>query len=181
MLLLCFHSKLTPEPDTGWEPLARTIAALGETRVRISKRGRCAISTEENKTVVRRGLTAWVTFDEGTFVECTDPNWRDYDGAGNAVDNLEKALADLRRHRVAFPDQRIEIHQILGEGDLVSSFVTVMATHTGRYFDVEPTGREVRLHFLAIHRVVDGQVLESRTMSDSPGFYHQVAGRPPPG
>jgi predicted ester cyclase len=86
----------------------------------------------------------------------------------------------MRRHRVAFPDQRIEIHQIFGEGDFVSTFVTVTATHTGRYFDVEPTGREVRFHFLAIHRVFDGQVIESRTMSDSPGWYHQVGGRPPP-
>jgi SnoaL-like polyketide cyclase len=45
---------------------------------------------------------------------------------------------------------------------------------TGKYFDVEPTGREVRSHSLAIHRVVDGQVVESRTMYDGPGFLAQL-------
>ncbi len=86
----------------------------------------------------------------------------------------------MRRLRVAFPDQRIEIHDIFGEGDRVATFVTLTATHTGTYFDVEATGREIRLHFLSIHRVVDGRVVESRTMSESPGYYEQVAGRPLP-
>jgi predicted ester cyclase len=129
---------------------------------------------------VRRALIAWVTFDEATFVECVDPTWRDYDGAGNVVDTVDNAVADMRRHRVAFPDQRIEIHQIFGEGDLVATFTAVTATHTGTYFDVEATGREVRLDFLAIHRVVDGLVAASRTMSDSPGFHAQVTARRPP-
>jgi predicted ester cyclase len=136
------------------------------------------MSTEENKALLRRALIAWVTFDEATFAESLDPNWRDHDCAGNVVDTLDNGLADMRRHRVAFPDQRTEIHEVFGEGDLVATFSTITATHTGTYFDVEPTGREVRLHFLAIHRIADGHIAESRTMSDSPGFYEQVAGRP---
>jgi predicted ester cyclase len=132
------------------------------------------MSAEANKELLRRGYIAWATFDEETFVACTAPTWRDLDGAGNEVDNRDNAVAVMRRHRVAFPDQRLEFHDILGEGELVATFCTLTATHTGKYFDVEPTGREVRSHSLAIHRVVDGQVVESRTMTDSPGFRDQV-------
>jgi predicted ester cyclase len=132
------------------------------------------MSTEENKELLRRGYLAWATFDEETFVAGTAPTWRDLDGAGNEIDNRDTAVANMRRHRVAFPDQRLEFHDILAEGELVATFCTITATHTGKFFDVEPTGRELRWHSLAIHRVVDGQVVESRTMSDGPGFLAQV-------
>jgi predicted ester cyclase len=132
------------------------------------------MTAEENKELLRRGYIAWATFDEETFVACTAPTWRDLDGAGNEVDNRDNAVANMRRHRVAFPDQRLEFHDILGDGELVATFCTLTATHTGKYFDVEPTGRAVRSHSLAIHRVVDGQVVESRTMYDGPGFLAQL-------
>jgi hypothetical protein len=87
------------------------------------------MSTEENKELLRRGYMAWATFDEETFVACTAPTWRDLDGAGNELDDRDNAVANMRRHRVAFPDQRLEFHDILGEGELVASFCTLTATH----------------------------------------------------
>jgi predicted ester cyclase len=86
----------------------------------------------------------------------------------------------MQRVRVAFPDQRIEIDQIFGEGDMVATLVRLTATHTGTYFDVEPTGQEVRSNTLSIHRVADGRTVESWSMSDAPGYYQQLTGRLPP-
>jgi len=86
----------------------------------------------------------------------------------------------MRRFRVAFPNRRIEIREIFGEGDLVATLVTMTATHTGTYYDLEPTGREIRDNTLSIHRVVDDRVAESWTISDSPGPYEQITGHPPP-
>jgi predicted ester cyclase len=137
-------------------------------------------STEANKELLRRGWIAWATFDEATFTEDLDPNWRDHDLYGNVIDTPERAVAMMRRLRVAFPDQRIEIREIFGEGDLVATLVTMTATHTGTYYDLEPTGREIRENTLSIHRVVDGRVVESWSTSDSPGRYQQITGHPPP-
>jgi predicted ester cyclase len=138
------------------------------------------MSTEANKTLLRRGWIAWARFDEATFIEGSDPTWRDHDLEGNVIDTLDTALATMRRFRVAFPDQRIEIRELFGEGDLVATLVTTTATHTGTYHDLEPTGRQIRDNMLSIHRIVDGRVAESWTASDSPGPYEQITGRPPP-
>jgi predicted ester cyclase len=137
-------------------------------------------STEANKDLLRRGWIAWANFDEATFTEGLASNWRDHDLDGNVIDTPERAIAGMRRFRVAFPDQRIEIREIFGEGDLVATFVTMTATHTGSYYDLEPTGREIRVNWLSIHRVVDGRVAESWSTSDSRGPYEQITGHPPP-
>jgi predicted ester cyclase len=136
--------------------------------------------SREIKALVRRGWIAWATGDEAALTECLAPGWREYDGDGNVTDNLDGALAEMRLHRRPFPDKRLEIQHILGEGDLVAMLVTARATHTGRYFDVEPTGREVRTHMLTINRVVDGRLAESWTMYGGPGFYEQLTGRRSP-
>jgi predicted ester cyclase len=146
----------------------------------MSGQANSARTTEANKEMLRRGWIAYATFDEAAFLKDLDPNWRDHDLAGNVTDTPERALALMRRMRVGFPDQRIEIREIFGEGDLVATLVTLTATHTGTYGDLEPTGREIRSTTLSIHRVVDGRVAESWSISDSPGPYEQITGHPPP-
>jgi hypothetical protein len=75
------------------------------------------VPVEANKALAARAWVAWATFDEAAFVECLDSNWHEYDGDGNIVDTLDDALALMRRLRIAFPDQRLEIQHLFGEGD----------------------------------------------------------------
>lgn len=54
------------------------------------------------------------------------------------------------------------------------------ATHTGRYLDVEPTGKQVRIVEMMIHRMRDGRIAESWEVTYGAGFYEQLTGRPAP-
>ena len=46
---------------------------------------------------------------------------------------------------LAFPDLQAEIHYLVGEGDLVSAWLTWKSTHTGEFAGVSGSGRAMRI------------------------------------
>jgi predicted ester cyclase len=56
----------------------------------------------------------------------------------------------------------------------------VTATHTGKYFDAEPTGKRLVVQEMMFNRVRDGRVAETWAMTAGPGFYRQITGRDAP-
>ena len=77
-------------------------------------------------------------------------------------------------------DKHTEIHQIVADDEMVGCICTVSATHTGRYFDVEPTGTRLVVHEMMFNRVRDGLVATTWAMTAGPGFYEQLTGRQAP-
>jgi len=136
----------------------------------------------EYKTIGRRAWAAYDAGDAEAFAACVTPDWREYNGDGDVG-----TLADMRSLmevlRKAFTGRHTEIVQELMEGDLLVHRTITTAKHTGRYFDVDPTGRTVRMHQINIHRIVDGQIAETWIALGKPGgFYKQLSGRDrPPG
>jgi predicted ester cyclase len=60
----------------------------------------------------------------------------------------------------AFPHHRVEVHQILGEGDYVSVLHTHLARHGGEFMGLPVTGKEVRVPGVEIFRMQNGKVAE---------------------
>jgi len=60
----------------------------------------------------------------------------------------------------AFPDTRHTIHDLIAEEDRVVARISAEATHTGRLFGIEPTGRRVTLDAIAIYRIENGRIAE---------------------
>lgn len=121
---------------------------------------------------------AWVAFDDGDeedFAACVTPDWREYNGDG-PVTGLKETFELMRSHRLAFPDKHTEMLHLFGDGDLVTTYTLTTATHLGRYKDLEPTGRSVRMYQINIHRVVAGRIAETwLAVSEPGGFYKQLA------
>ena len=135
-----------------------------------------------NVELLRR---AWPAYDRGdveAFAACLTDDWREYGPEGEAGDYA--TLADERptmaAHRVAFPDKHTEFLQIDADDAMVACICTVSATHTGRYFDVEPTGTRLVVHEMMFNRVRDGRVATTWAMTAGPGFYEQLTGRQAP-
>ena len=66
---------------------------------------------------------------------------------------------------------------ILADEHIVACFCTVRATHSGKYLDVEPTGKMVIVHEMMFNRVRGGKLCETYAMATSPGFYEQITGK----
>ena len=136
-----------------------------------------------NAQLLRR---AWAAYDRGDiegFASCLTDDWREYgpEGEAGGFGTLADERPTMDAHRLAFPDKHTEILQIVADDEIVGCICTVSATHTGRYFDLEPTGRRLVVQEMMFNRVRDGRLATTWAMTAGPGFYEQLTGRQAPG
>jgi steroid delta-isomerase-like uncharacterized protein len=74
----------------------------------------------------------------------------------------------------AFPEQRIEVHELVGEGDRVLVRHTHHVKHGGEFAGMAPTGREAVVHGLELFRLADGKVAEMWHHDDLLGLMQQL-------
>jgi predicted ester cyclase len=79
----------------------------------------------------------------------------------NSVDRGLRAYGDVLRVVVrAFPDYRWELRHLLIEAPWIAAHVADTGTHRDTFFDVEATGRSVRVQEFAFYRVDAGRIAE---------------------
>jgi steroid delta-isomerase-like uncharacterized protein len=84
--------------------------------------------------------------------------------------------------RGAFPDMKIQIGQIVAEGDLVSLQWTATGTHSGDHLGFPATGRQVQFSGMTIGRLDHQQIVEGWNSFDQLGLFVQLGVvNPPPG
>jgi predicted ester cyclase len=75
--------------------------------------------------------------------------------------------------RHALPDAKLEIDEVIQQGNLVASRWTVRGTMKEKMFGVEPTGREVILTGISLDRLENDLVVERWEFPDVDAFYQQ--------
>jgi steroid delta-isomerase-like uncharacterized protein len=80
--------------------------------------------------------------------------------------------------RTAFPDARMEPHEMLADGDLVSCRATFTGTQQGEFMGVPPTGRRIEANAIDILRVRDGQFVEHWGVMDAMTMMQQLGALP---
>ncbi|MGI9626827.1 MAG: ester cyclase [Longimicrobiales bacterium] len=66
----------------------------------------------------------------------------------------------------AFPDLRMELLDLVGNGDLVAARVRYSGTHLGEWFGIAPTGRTVSVDEMMFFRFDDGLLVEAWEVDD---------------
>jgi len=133
---------------------------------------------EANIALLKRAWIAYNQGDEEEFAACLTSDWKEY-GSPDATEygTLENERRTMRGDRIAFPDKHAEIHMILADDDTVACFLTIRATHTGKYLDLEPTGKSVIAYEMMFNRVRDGKISVTYAMGTGPSFYEQITGK----
>ncbi len=62
--------------------------------------------------------------------------------------------------RSAFPDWRVQIEDLVAQGDRVVARLTADVTHGGVFFGIAPTGRRVHVRVIDILRFENGRIVE---------------------
>ena len=82
----------------------------------------------------------------------------------------EEFKAFVTDARTQFPNWNETVEQVVAEGDLVVTRFTSRGT-----FEGEPShGKEVTMLEIAIHRIVDGKIVEQWTVADILGMRQQL-------
>jgi predicted ester cyclase len=133
-----------------------------------------------NVELLRRAWAAYNRGDEAGFAACLTDDWREYGTDGTDFATLDDERPTMELHRTAFPDKHSEFHQVVADDEMVACHLTVTATHTGRYFDADATGKRLVVHEMMFNQICDGRVAATWAMTAGPGFYEQITGRAAP-
>lgn len=135
------------------------------------------MTPEENKELIRRGIEEVTNQRKLNLApEYFAPDFKRHDlgrlfpdraGAGGVRDHISMILT-------AMPDMRLDVHEILADGDKVAVWYTLRGTHTGEFLGVRGTGGQVAVAGINIYRVVDGKVVETWQLSDGLGLLRQL-------
>jgi len=122
-----------------------------------------AMTTETNKALVRRWVTALNTQDRAELDALLAP--------ALAQEWKESVLPWVYR---TFADHHTEIETMLAEGDQVALWVATSGTHTGEFEGVPPTGRQWRNQGIFLLRLHDKQIVEATWLFNDLNLLKQV-------
>ncbi|MGH2660675.1 MAG: ester cyclase [Actinomycetota bacterium] len=141
-------------------------------------RRRNAVGVEENRSLVKRFYEE--VWNRGNVEVTSEVFAEDYvrhdlrpTQAPPGPTGQAKIAADFR---AAFPDLRMELDLILGEGDLVAARWTTEGTNTRSWGGRPPTGKAARFSGVNIFRFRDGKVVELWNHRDDLGLMQQPRG-----
>lgn len=91
--------------------------------------------------------------------------------------NWEQAKDSLRQVWKGLPDLRVELAQVLGDGDVAVAHGIALGTATGRLYGAPATKRAFEASFFDFVRVDDGHVVERVQQTDVLGQMRQLYGK----
>jgi steroid delta-isomerase-like uncharacterized protein len=133
------------------------------------------MSIEQNKAVYRRFLEE--VFNQGRLEkipELLSPSYVFRDAPPGTPTGPEAISQVVTMFRTAFPDLKVNIEEMVAEGDKVCVRATTTGTHKGAFMGVPPSGRQVAMKGLTMVRVADGRVAESWVRNDVQGLMRQI-------
>jgi len=132
------------------------------------------MSAEENKASVRR--MAEEVFNKGSMSIVPELITHDYvynSPFGEFKGPLGFMLFTAMM-RNAFPDIHMAIDDMIGEGNKVAVRLSWRGTFTGKFGDIEPTGKSINMSTAYFYRYKNGKGVEATHYTDMLTFYQQL-------
>ncbi len=115
------------------------------------------MTTQENKTIVRRFLTEVLQNGDMSILDhIFAPNYVNR-MTGQGIDSV-KQIGGLIQS--AAPDYHITIENLIAEGDEVVARITMTGTVTGSVLGSHPSGKSFSIRGLSYYRLSNGKVVE---------------------
>ena len=135
----------------------------------------------EAKEVVRKVEEAWARSDLASLDELISADVKNNDAPPGFPSGLEGAKFGHSMFMASFPDRSMQIHQIIGDGDLVAVRSSVQGTHTGAPFlGLPASGRQIDIEAVSIYRVAGGKIVEHWGLNDGMTLMMQLGIVKPP-
>jgi len=128
--------------------------------------------SEENKDLARRSWELLDNLDILDEVYAADLVWHEPD---QDIQGLEEARQFVTVYKTAFPDLHATVEDMIAEGDKVVTRWTIRGTHQGEIEEFgPPTGRQIEIKGITIHRIKDGKIVEEWERYDNLSVMQQL-------
>lgn len=74
----------------------------------------------------------------------------------------------------SFPDLTFSVEQMVASGERVASHLTMHGTHSRTWMGIAPTGKQISIELMTIHRIEAGKIVEDWVLVDSLGLFQQL-------
>jgi steroid delta-isomerase-like uncharacterized protein len=130
--------------------------------------------SEENKDLAQRSWDIVNQRNPDLLEEFYPPDfvWHEPD---QDLRGYEQAKQFISTFFKALPDINITIDDVIAEGDKVVTRYTIRGTHQGETEEFgPPTGRQMELEGITIHRIEDGKIVEEWERYDNLSVLQQL-------
>lgn len=139
--------------------------------------------SEANKALVRTLLEGAdrndiSVIDQVLGADYVDHNPPPFQGPATGADGARDAFTTAGK---IFSDWSHEVVQQFTDGDFVITRLVGRGKHTGDFLGVPASNADVSMEGIAIHRVVDGKIVEHWSQVDGLGLLGQIGAIPPMG
>ena len=98
---------------------------------------------------------------------------------GLEVTTLDQFIAFMEADVAVCPDSRVEVQQMVADGDRVAIWATYTGTQEGQMGPFPPSGKQMVLEFAAIFRFEDARIVEFWVTWDNMAALAQLGHFPP--
>ena len=130
------------------------------------------MSTEQNKTIVRRFLEASVQSDPSALKELLPSDFLAHIPSGPT--GREGFIQHNSVFTNAFSDKQFVVEDLIAEGDKVVALATWKGVHSAAFMGVPPTGKQISVSATLIERFKDGKLVEHKSLFDTMGMMQQL-------
>jgi steroid delta-isomerase-like uncharacterized protein len=133
------------------------------------------MSAMENKEIVRQFWGLWEEGNIGLVDELVGSDYVNHSpGMPNPPEGPEGIKAVVSMFRAGMPDLRVDIEDVIADGDKVVMRYRIEGTHEGELFGVPPTGRRVSIESITVERVSGGKIREHWRVTDTLDMMQQL-------
>ena len=131
---------------------------------------------DQNKEIVIRFNKEFI--EQGniqTLYDIIDPEFINHSAPPDVPKGPEGVLYYFNYFlRPAFPDIKVEIVDLVAEGDKVVTHKAFHATHNGDFLDMAATHKEVLIDVIDIVRIKDNKIIEQWSLMDLDKVMSQI-------
>lgn len=139
------------------------------------------MSPEDNGTVLRRAIERFNDLEDRTaYFELYDPDVVLHGFPPGLAPGIEGVEQFYAAYWAAFPDVRVTIEDVVGEGGKLAVRYTVRATHRGEFMGIPATGNRVTFEGITVLRFEGGKCVERWQSADMLGLMQQLGAFPAP-
>ena len=133
------------------------------------------MSAEESKAIVRRFWGVWEEDNFDLVDEVLAPDYLNHTPASPDQPTGPEGVKEVvSMFRIAMPDLKVVIEDMIAEGDKVAVRYTLEGTHEGELFGVPPTGQRLSIKSISVERVSDGKIREHWRITDGLDMMQQL-------
>ncbi len=140
------------------------------------------MSIEENKSLIRNYLEE--VHNNGNLDAIDDfyaMDGVDHSAPPGSPPGFEFMKQFHNMAHAAFSDIRVDIEDLIGEGDKVVCRFMTSGTHRGEFMGIPPTGKQFKIMEMRTYRIAGGKIVECWGIFDQMGLMRQLGVFPPPG